>query len=104
MAGKNSSWSYRRRPGGIAQQRAEVFRDQVQHLAHQPQGLAPGRVTLSLGIASFPEHGTTAEDLLTAAEAALYRAKAAGRNRCVVAPLGAMAGAVDQAERALGRV
>jgi diguanylate cyclase (GGDEF)-like protein len=33
----------------------------------------------SIGIASFPEHGTTAEELLRRADTALYAAKAAGR-------------------------
>jgi diguanylate cyclase (GGDEF)-like protein len=37
--------------------------------------------TLSAGVASFPEHGDTAEELLKAADLAVYEAKAAGRNR-----------------------
>jgi diguanylate cyclase (GGDEF)-like protein len=43
-----------------------------------------GPVTLSVGIAMFPDHGTTAHALLEAADTALYRAKANGRNRVVV--------------------
>lgn len=39
-------------------------------------------VTGSLGVALFPEHGTTSEDLLSWADLAMYEAKAAGRN-CV---------------------
>ena len=39
------------------------------------------RVTVSGGIAIFPEHGLTAETLIGAADAALYQAKAAGRNQ-----------------------
>lgn len=38
------------------------------------------RITLSIGIASFPECGTDANALLKCADDALYRAKAAGRN------------------------
>ncbi|MCS7001606.1 MAG: GGDEF domain-containing protein, partial [Dehalococcoidia bacterium] len=38
--------------------------------------------TLSVGVAAFPDHGRTAEQLLEAADAALYQAKRAGRN-CV---------------------
>jgi diguanylate cyclase (GGDEF)-like protein/putative nucleotidyltransferase with HDIG domain len=38
-------------------------------------------VTLSAGIACFPDHGDTAEELLKAADLAVYDAKAAGRNR-----------------------
>jgi diguanylate cyclase (GGDEF)-like protein len=43
------------------------------------------RVTVSVGVALFPEHGTTAEELIAAADAALYQAKDAGRNRVLVA-------------------
>ena len=42
-------------------------------------------VTLSLGVAMFPEHGATGRDVLRAADDAMYRAKAQGRNRVVVA-------------------
>ena len=43
-----------------------------------------GRVTASLGVASCPPCGKTAKDLLKAADQAVYRAKAAGRNRVVI--------------------
>lgn len=42
------------------------------------------RPTLSLGVASLPDSGETAEELFRAADRALYRAKAAGRNRVAV--------------------
>ncbi len=38
-------------------------------------------VTLSAGVAGFPYHGADADTLATRADAALYRSKAAGRNR-----------------------
>lgn len=41
--------------------------------------------TASIGVAAHPIDGTTRATLLAAADAALYRAKAAGRNRVVVA-------------------
>ncbi|MDQ2797373.1 MAG: GGDEF domain-containing protein, partial [Actinomycetota bacterium] len=41
----------------------------------------PHAVTLSLGIATFPEHATETEDLLLAADDALYAAKRLGRDR-----------------------
>jgi diguanylate cyclase (GGDEF)-like protein len=41
----------------------------------------PRTVTISAGAAAFPEQGTTRDDLVRAADAALYAAKQAGRNR-----------------------
>lgn len=38
------------------------------------------RVTISIGVSSFPDHGNMPQDLLNAADAALYAAKDAGRN------------------------
>ena len=44
----------------------------------------PGRkITLSIGIGEFPEHGQTGEEVISAADEALYAAKRAGRNRVV---------------------
>jgi diguanylate cyclase (GGDEF)-like protein len=45
----------------------------------------PKPPTLSIGIATSPEHGTTSEELLRGADEALYAAKAAGRDRIVAA-------------------
>lgn len=44
--------------------------------------------TLSAGVAAFPEHAQSDDELLQAADAALYAAKAAGRNRVHVADSG----------------
>jgi diguanylate cyclase (GGDEF)-like protein len=41
-------------------------------------------VTVSLGVAVYPEHGQTLEELLQAADKALYESKGAGRNRTTV--------------------
>jgi len=43
------------------------------------------QATLSLGLASYPGHGTSAQALIRSADRALYRAKTEGRNRVVVA-------------------
>jgi diguanylate cyclase (GGDEF)-like protein len=42
------------------------------------QGLEGPRVTISIGVAACPDHGRTAERLLSGAEEATYAAKAAG--------------------------
>ncbi len=65
--------------------RAELLREELKQLTVQHAGQTLGRITLSIGISAFPGHGTTAEELLRAADQALYRAKTEGRNRVVVA-------------------
>jgi diguanylate cyclase (GGDEF)-like protein len=66
-------------------QRAEHLRDGVKILEVQHRGQSLGTITLSAGVAAFPDHGATAEVVLREADAALYRAKADGRDRVVVA-------------------
>jgi diguanylate cyclase (GGDEF)-like protein len=39
------------------------------------------RTTASIGLVAFPEHGSTAEDILTRADIAMYQAKREGRGR-----------------------
>jgi diguanylate cyclase (GGDEF)-like protein len=43
-------------------------------------------VTASMGIASFPDHGSRLDDVVKAADIAMYRAKRAGRDRVTMAP------------------
>lgn len=42
-------------------------------------------VTISLGVSTYPVHAETADDLVRAADDALYQAKAGGKNRVVLA-------------------
>jgi diguanylate cyclase (GGDEF)-like protein len=51
----------------------------------QFRGKSLGPVTVSLGVASAPEHAADAEALFAAADAALYAAKRAGRDRTMIA-------------------
>jgi diguanylate cyclase (GGDEF)-like protein len=43
-----------------------------------------GTISLSCGVATFPEHGDTLQELLQAADVALYQAKRAGKDRVVL--------------------
>jgi diguanylate cyclase (GGDEF)-like protein len=70
----------------VASRLAENIRRAVEthpfkHAARQPMGA----VTISGGVASFPEDAKNSVALLRAADQALYEAKAAGRNRIVIA-------------------
>ena len=47
------------------------------HAEKQPLGI----VSTSVGVASFPDNGATAESILVAADEALYVSKKSGRNR-----------------------
>ena len=42
------------------------------------------RLTATLGVAAFPDHGLTAKELFASAQAALKAAKAKGRNQCLL--------------------
>jgi diguanylate cyclase (GGDEF)-like protein/PAS domain S-box-containing protein len=63
--------------------RAERIRSKIRELAVLHQGQSLGMITVSIGVATLPQHGTSPKDLLEAADAALYRAKKEGRDRVV---------------------
>jgi len=65
-------------------ERAEHIRQAIMKLHLQDNDQTYDGITLSLGVAVYPQHGRTIDAVLRAADAALYRAKQAGRN-CVMA-------------------
>jgi diguanylate cyclase (GGDEF)-like protein len=69
----------------VCQERAERIRQTVKllNLQHQRQKL--GGISLSLGVAMYPEHGLTGTAVIEAADTALYIAKKTGRDRVVMA-------------------
>jgi diguanylate cyclase (GGDEF)-like protein len=56
----------------------------VQGLKVEQESRQIGPVTLSIGVAMLPDHGDSGQAVLQAADAALYQAKRAGRNRVVL--------------------
>jgi diguanylate cyclase (GGDEF)-like protein/PAS domain S-box-containing protein len=65
--------------------RANALREETKKLEIQYKNHALGRITLSVGVSCFPEHGRTSEELLKAADQCLYESKAAGRDKVTVA-------------------
>ena len=62
----------------------EAIREAIKHLSLHHRGQTLGTVTISAGIAAYPTDGDNPEDLIRAADEALYRAKKAGRDRIVI--------------------
>ncbi|MBZ5498962.1 MAG: diguanylate cyclase [Acidobacteriia bacterium] len=72
----------------VSRQRAEQLRECARHLNVQHRLQSLGNITVSIGVAAFPEHGNRLDTLLQAADEALYRAKREGRDRVMTAPVG----------------
>ena len=69
----------------VTRERAELICEYAEQFHLQFEGQSLAAVTLSLGVAVFPEYGITSTGILRAVDAALYRAKHEGRSRVVVA-------------------
>jgi diguanylate cyclase (GGDEF)-like protein/PAS domain S-box-containing protein len=65
--------------------RANALRMETKKLQLQYKNHSLGTVTLSIGVAAFPLHGSTSETLLKVADQCLYQSKAAGRDLVTVA-------------------
>ena len=77
---------------------AERLRATIAALVERPAGERgrehlPGPLTASIGVAAFPDHGADREQLLQAADLAMYLAKHIGRNQvCLATDLGTARG------------
>jgi len=69
----------------MARKRAELICEYAEQFHLQFEGQTFDAVTLSLGVAAFPNDGFTSSAILKAADDALYCAKREGRNRVAVA-------------------
>jgi diguanylate cyclase (GGDEF)-like protein len=67
--------------------RAERIRSRLRELTVMHQGQSLGPITVSVGVAELPQHGTSPRELLEASDAALYCAKREGRDCVIVAAL-----------------
>jgi diguanylate cyclase (GGDEF)-like protein len=64
---------------------AERLRENIEKEPFPGASKQPGRkITVSLGISGFPEHGDNWETILEKADGALYQAKESGRNRSLI--------------------
>jgi diguanylate cyclase (GGDEF)-like protein/PAS domain S-box-containing protein len=70
----------------IARQRAEKLREAFTTAAHEYRGQALKDISLSIGLAAFPENGATVEMLLRAADADLVRLKTEARENAPSEP------------------
>ena len=74
-------------PPHITLARAEAIRYAIGQLQVNYNDTTLNHLSASLGVASFPDHGLKGNDVVKAADAALYQAKAKGRNQVVVAAM-----------------
>jgi diguanylate cyclase (GGDEF)-like protein len=74
----------------IGARRAEELRAKIEALSVRYLDQNLPKITISVGVAAFPEAGDNPQNVLKAADDALYRAKEAGRNRVEFASSGSL--------------
>lgn len=72
-------------PLDVAFARAELIRQEIRNMRIRLEEEQELQITISMGVAAFPDNGNTVETLIRAADNALYRAKQEGRNRTLAA-------------------
>ncbi|MDQ5985189.1 MAG: hypothetical protein CSYNP_00894 [Syntrophus sp. SKADARSKE-3] len=68
-------------PLDVTVKRAEYFRSELKCDAFLYDGRKIGPITVSMGVATYPDHGRSVETIIRMADEALYRAKENGRDR-----------------------
>ncbi|NTW77423.1 MAG: GGDEF domain-containing protein, partial [Syntrophaceae bacterium] len=71
----------------VTKKRAEMLQQEIQKLQINHNGKILNNITLSQGVAVYPDHGQTGETVIKAADHALYRAKRAGRKQVKLAKI-----------------
>jgi|GEM_PF-3168050 len=66
-------------------QLAERLRSNTEYITAHYNGQALGTITVSIGVAAFPDHGDAWQAVLKSADDAMYEAKKAGKNRIAIA-------------------
>ncbi|MEN6621900.1 MAG: diguanylate cyclase [Smithella sp.] len=69
----------------VTKKRAEMLQQDIQNLHIDYNGQILSNITLSQGVAIYPDHGQTGEAVIQAADHALYKAKRAGRKQVKLA-------------------
>jgi diguanylate cyclase (GGDEF)-like protein len=69
----------------LARTRAEEICAAVRVMNVQHRNISLGKITVSIGVATYKEHGRTPEELMRNADNALYLAKNSGRDRVWIA-------------------
>jgi diguanylate cyclase (GGDEF)-like protein/putative nucleotidyltransferase with HDIG domain len=82
-------------------QQAEILAESLRAAVEADDFLRAHEVTASFGIATFPDHGRTQEEVLRAADSGLHLAKHCSGNCVKVASLGPKAGNAERNERLL---
>jgi diguanylate cyclase (GGDEF)-like protein len=67
-----------------AHNRAETLRHEIERNELVYDDVFLGAITISVGVAAYPQHGKEQDALVKAADEALYQAKQSGRNRVMI--------------------
>jgi diguanylate cyclase (GGDEF)-like protein/putative nucleotidyltransferase with HDIG domain len=70
---------------GLTEQDAYAVSEGIRQRIAAIVSTLPNPVTVSAGVANFPNHGRLRDELIAAADAALYASKSAGKNRTSIA-------------------
>jgi diguanylate cyclase (GGDEF)-like protein/putative nucleotidyltransferase with HDIG domain len=70
---------------GLTEKDAFAAADALRQSVASMASVLPNPLTVSIGVASFPAHGSTRNELLACADAAMYASKRRGKNRVSVA-------------------